>query len=114
METDEVNEDLRRAVETALGDAAIKDNDEVTREKTCRVRWQCVNFQDDVDMDDEAMLRLDPMIADAFRSQLKKSSNLKFINEKLHHQERRTNAFRSRTSSTRQRTIESIGMSSSF
>jgi hypothetical protein len=38
METDEVNEDLRRAVETALGDAAIKDNDEVTREKTCRVR----------------------------------------------------------------------------
>jgi hypothetical protein len=37
-------------------------------------------------MDDEAMLRLDPMIADAFRSQLKKSSNLKFINEKLHHQ----------------------------
>ena len=40
----------------------------------------------DVDMDDEAMLRLDPMIAEAFRSQLKKSSNIKLINEKLHHQ----------------------------
>ena len=39
-----------------------------------------------MDMDDEAMLRLDPMIAEAFRSQLKKSSNIKLINEKLHHQ----------------------------
>lgn len=37
-------------------------------------------------MDDEAMLRLDPLIAEAFRSQLKKSSNNKIINEKLHHQ----------------------------
>ena len=37
-------------------------------------------------MDDEAMLRLDPMLADAFRSQMKKSNNLKLINEKLHHQ----------------------------
>lgn len=37
-------------------------------------------------MDDEAMLRLDPLIAEAFRSQLKKSSNSKIINEKLHHQ----------------------------
>lgn len=37
-------------------------------------------------MDDEAMLRLDPIIAEAFRSQIKKSSNLKIINEKLHHQ----------------------------
>ena len=37
-------------------------------------------------MDDEAMLRLDPLIAEAFRSQMKKSSNLKVINEKLHHQ----------------------------
>ena len=37
-------------------------------------------------MDDEAMLRLDPLIAEAFRSQIKKSSNIKIINEKLHHQ----------------------------
>lgn len=37
-------------------------------------------------MDDEAMLRLDPLLAEAFRSQLKKSSNSKIINEKLHHQ----------------------------
>lgn len=37
-------------------------------------------------MDDETMLRLDPMIAEAFRSRLKKSSNIKLINEKLHHQ----------------------------
>lgn len=37
-------------------------------------------------MDDEAMLRLDPLIAEAFRSQIKKSSNVKIINEKLHHQ----------------------------
>jgi hypothetical protein len=43
-------------------------------------------FQDEVDMDDEAMLRLDPLIAEAFRSQIKKSSNIKIINEKLHHQ----------------------------
>ena len=27
-------------------------------------------------MDDEAMLRLDPLIAEAFRSQIKKSSNI--------------------------------------
>jgi hypothetical protein len=32
------------------------------------------------------MLRLDPLIAEAFRSQIKKSSNIKIINEKLHHQ----------------------------
>ena len=37
-------------------------------------------------MDDDAMLRLDPLLAEAFRSQMKKSSNIKIINEKLHHQ----------------------------
>jgi hypothetical protein len=37
-------------------------------------------------MDDEAMLRLDPLLAEAFRSQIKKSTNNKIINEKLHHQ----------------------------
>lgn len=37
-------------------------------------------------MDDEAMLRLDPLIAEAFRSHIRKSSNVKIINEKLHHQ----------------------------
>ncbi|CAF3323383.1 unnamed protein product [Rotaria socialis] len=69
LENGDVNEDLRKAVEKALGDAAVKDDEE-----------------DDVDMDDEAMLRLDPLIAEAFRSQLRKSSNIKIINEKLHHQ----------------------------
>ncbi|UJR28958.1 hypothetical protein I4U23_010175 [Adineta vaga] len=70
MENDDVNEDLRKAVEKALGDAAVKEDQE----------------DDDIEMDDEAMLRLDPLIAEAFRSQMKKSSNLKIINEKLHHQ----------------------------
>ena len=69
MENGDVNEALRLAVEKALGDAAVKDDQE-----------------DDVEMDDEAMLRLDPMLADAFRSQMKKSNNMKLINEKLHHQ----------------------------
>ncbi|CAF3532159.1 unnamed protein product [Rotaria sp. Silwood1] len=69
MENDDVNEDLRQAVEKALGDAVAKEDQE-----------------NDVDMDDEAMLRLDPLIAEAFRSQIKKSSNIKIINEKLHHQ----------------------------
>jgi len=68
-ENDDVNEDLRQAVEKALGDAVAKEDQE-----------------NDVDMDDEAMLRLDPLIAEAFRSQIKKSSNMKIINEKLHHQ----------------------------
>ncbi|CAF4400078.1 unnamed protein product, partial [Adineta steineri] len=69
MDNTDVNEDLRQAVEKALGDAAVKEDQE-----------------DDIDMDDEAMLRLDPLIAEAFRSQIKKSSNIKIINEKLHHQ----------------------------
>ncbi|CAF3664871.1 unnamed protein product [Rotaria sordida] len=69
IENGDVNEDLRQAVEKALGDAAAKEDQ-----------------PNDVDMDDEAMLRLDPLIAEAFRSQIKKSSNIKIINEKLHHQ----------------------------
>ncbi|CAF3705696.1 unnamed protein product [Adineta steineri] len=69
MDNTDVNEDLRQAVEKALGDAAVKEDQE-----------------DDIEMDDEAMLRLDPLIAEAFRSQIKKSSNIKIINEKLHHQ----------------------------
>jgi hypothetical protein len=55
--------------------------------KRLKIKWfEWLIFQDEMDMDDEAMLRLDPLIAEVFWSQIKKSSNMKIINEKFHHQ----------------------------
>ena len=57
--------------------SGIDEIDQAIKNEVIGERYEEENGCDDIDMDDEAMLRLDPLIAEAFRSQIKKSSNIK-------------------------------------